>query len=258
MRNWAALVLSTLALTIALIGTPATDAAVHAVRLALFAKNAGEVNGIKASRTPKAGRLVPLNASQKLPASVVPRVDAASVNGILASQPPVPGMLVPLGTDGRFDPSVIPTIAARVSSVTDQAVPLSAPGANTPETSVVFNHVTFDSDHLYNPSAPDGLTIPVPGIYLVTATVRWASAPLDQFLGDRVVRLIADNNHGGNEIADAQADPPSGPAQTITSVYAFAAGDRVRVQVGSSTDTRLTTNNGDIPSLAVVWLAPVA
>ena len=50
--------------------TPAGGAARHAV--ATFALNAGAVNGIKASRTPKAGRLVPLGRNAKLPASVVP------------------------------------------------------------------------------------------------------------------------------------------------------------------------------------------
>ncbi len=42
--------------------------------IAAFASNAGAVNGIKASRTPKPGRLVPLGRNAKLPASVVPTV----------------------------------------------------------------------------------------------------------------------------------------------------------------------------------------
>ncbi len=37
-----------------------------------FARNAGAVNGIKASRTPKPGRLVPLGRNAKLPAAVLP------------------------------------------------------------------------------------------------------------------------------------------------------------------------------------------
>ena len=37
-----------------------------------FARNAGAVNGIKASRTPKPGRLVPLGRNAKLPAVVLP------------------------------------------------------------------------------------------------------------------------------------------------------------------------------------------
>jgi hypothetical protein len=46
------------------------EAARHAV--SSFARNAGAVNGIKASRTPKPGRLVPLGRNAKLPAAVLP------------------------------------------------------------------------------------------------------------------------------------------------------------------------------------------
>jgi hypothetical protein len=50
--------------------SPAGNAARRAV--AAFAQNAGAVNGIKASRTPRPGRLVPLGRNAKLPASVLP------------------------------------------------------------------------------------------------------------------------------------------------------------------------------------------
>jgi hypothetical protein len=53
-----------------LTASPAGGAARRSI--AAFAKNAGAVNGIKASRTPKPGRLVPLGRNAKLPASVVP------------------------------------------------------------------------------------------------------------------------------------------------------------------------------------------
>lgn len=42
------------------------------VRVALFAKNAGMVNGISASKTPRGGHLVPLKRNGKLPDSVLP------------------------------------------------------------------------------------------------------------------------------------------------------------------------------------------
>ena len=50
--------------------SPAGQAARRTV--AAFAHNAGAVNGIKASRAPKPGRLVPLGRNAKLPASVLP------------------------------------------------------------------------------------------------------------------------------------------------------------------------------------------
>jgi hypothetical protein len=56
--------------TTALAATPAGTATEGSV--ARFALNAGAVNGIKAARAPRAGRLVPLGPNAKLPASVVP------------------------------------------------------------------------------------------------------------------------------------------------------------------------------------------
>jgi hypothetical protein len=68
-------VLSAAALLIAVLGTgPHAIAAITGgtVRLALFAKNAGKVGGLGVSKTPKAGKLLPLGKNGKFPASVVP------------------------------------------------------------------------------------------------------------------------------------------------------------------------------------------
>jgi len=76
--------------------TPAGGAARRAV--ATFALNAGAVNGIKASRTPKAGRLVPLGRNAKLPASVVPTQRGA--RGLAGPQGPAG----PTGAQGPAGP----------------------------------------------------------------------------------------------------------------------------------------------------------
>src|SRR3954465_12992427 len=47
---------------------PAAEAGSQAV----FAKNAGKVNGIRASKTPKPKQLVPLDSKGKFPKSVIP------------------------------------------------------------------------------------------------------------------------------------------------------------------------------------------
>ena len=75
MKNRLPLALSAVALVVALVGTPVSEGALRVVRTALFAKNAGAVNGIKASRVPRARQLVPLNAHGHFPSSVlaVPR-----------------------------------------------------------------------------------------------------------------------------------------------------------------------------------------
>jgi hypothetical protein len=72
------LVLSATALVVALLGsTPLGEAARQAIpplakhaKTAGYATNAGAVNGIRASRLPRAGRLVPLGADGKFAASV--------------------------------------------------------------------------------------------------------------------------------------------------------------------------------------------
>jgi hypothetical protein len=71
MRKRLPLVLSVTALVVALLGsTPLGEAARDAIPL--FARNAGAVNGIKASRTPRAGYLVPLAGDGRFPQAVVP------------------------------------------------------------------------------------------------------------------------------------------------------------------------------------------
>jgi hypothetical protein len=66
-------VLSIAALTAALLGSTSVGQAFSGAsfaKRAAFAKNAGAVNGIKASRTPMPGKLVPLGTDGKFPASV--------------------------------------------------------------------------------------------------------------------------------------------------------------------------------------------
>jgi hypothetical protein len=65
------LVLSAAALVVALLGsTPLGAAAMKAVPLALFAKNADKVDGIHAATVPRPGYLVPLGQNGKFPAAV--------------------------------------------------------------------------------------------------------------------------------------------------------------------------------------------
>jgi hypothetical protein len=78
------LALSVTALLITLASfTPLGEAAGNAIpRFARFASNADKVDGIHASRTPRAGRLLPLNSARKFPASVMPPPAPAGVAGL--------------------------------------------------------------------------------------------------------------------------------------------------------------------------------
>ena len=69
MKRRLPIVLSMTALVVAVAGiTPLGEAASDAIPR--FARNADRVDGLHASRSPKAGRLLALNASRKFPASV--------------------------------------------------------------------------------------------------------------------------------------------------------------------------------------------
>jgi adhesin HecA-like repeat protein len=85
--------------------SPAGGAARRSI--ASFAANAGAVNGIKASRTPKPGRLVPLGRNAKLPTSVVPTARGArgpsGPKGPAGAQGPA-GPQGPAGATGAAGP----------------------------------------------------------------------------------------------------------------------------------------------------------
>ena len=109
-----------LALT-ALSAGPAGGAARRSI--AAFATNAGAVNGIKASRTPKPGRLVPLGRNSKLPASVVPSQRGA--RGLTGPQGPVG----PQGPAGFRGPAGPPGAAGPGAAKVSYDVPANTPVA---------------------------------------------------------------------------------------------------------------------------------
>jgi hypothetical protein len=94
------IVSGTALLLVLLAASPAGGAARRSI--AAFAHNAGAVNGIKASRTPKPGRLVPLGKNAKLPSSVVPTVRGA--RGLPGPQGQV-GPAGPHGPQGATGPA---------------------------------------------------------------------------------------------------------------------------------------------------------
>jgi hypothetical protein len=87
-------------LLVLLAASPAGGAAGRSI--VAFARNAGAVNGVKAARTPKPGRLVPLGRNAKLPGSVVPTVRGPQ--GLQGPQGPV-GPVGPQGLQGATGPT---------------------------------------------------------------------------------------------------------------------------------------------------------
>ena len=109
-KHRAAIALSMTALVVAVLGqTSIGNAAVGAVRVALFAENAAKVNGIQASRKPMPGRLVPLNARGKLPSSVLPNSPRGYTHTLIVSPDPADpvqaGRMLREVVSGIADPS---------------------------------------------------------------------------------------------------------------------------------------------------------
>jgi hypothetical protein len=109
--------------------------------VASFAKNAGAVNGIKASRKPTAGRLLPLGKNGKFPAAVVPVARGArGADGA----PGAPGPEGPVGPAGPPGPAgdagpvgpAGPVGAVGPPGPSAQRVNLDVP-ANTAETEIL-------------------------------------------------------------------------------------------------------------------------
>jgi hypothetical protein len=241
MKGRLSLGLSAVALVVALLSNGMlVDASTGVVRHALFADRA---NAARHASTADTARLAQRAKT------------ATAVAGIHASRNPVAGQLVPLGNDRQFPESVLPldstnkapNIAARIWSSATQAIP-SAGGPGT-ETYLHFDRIAFDTAGLFNASAPDRLTVPVTGVYLVSVTVDWAHPTVAP--GELVVRLVA----GGKVIASEQVNPAFNPSQSVTAVERLLAGDTVQV-IAATHDAGTVITDDESPSLSVVWLAP--
>ena len=105
MKNRLPIALSLAALTVALLGvTSVGEAAGNAVRAA-FAKNSDAVDGISASRTPKANHLLALGRNGQFPLRVIPRDIQVAIDNAGPQGPPGPqGPRGPEGAAGPMGP----------------------------------------------------------------------------------------------------------------------------------------------------------
>jgi hypothetical protein len=109
---------ATLIATIALVlaAAPVGDAASGWVKRALYARNAGTVDGLRASRTPHKGRLIALPKSGRLPRSILP----ASLRGPAGP----PGAA---GADGSGGSAVVSNAVSAVTLVATQTGVVTLP-----------------------------------------------------------------------------------------------------------------------------------
>jgi hypothetical protein len=102
MRRHLPVVLALAAVVVGVLGwTPLGEAAGGAVRVALFARNSDKVDGIGASRKPRANQLLPLGRNGKFPLKVIPAGTQVTLQG-----PPGPrGDRGPQGPAGATGPA---------------------------------------------------------------------------------------------------------------------------------------------------------
>lgn len=108
---------------------------------------------------------------------------------------------------------------------TAQAVPDVNPTAVTSWTSVLYN----DGGGTYTP-ATGQYTVPVSGLYSVSATIYWTSFTTTLGYGVAIIRNSSEqvvNTFGGSNSAQSA----NGTVQHVSSVYKLTAGDTVRVSV---------------------------
>lgn len=214
---------------VALAATPVGDAATKVVRRALFAQNAGAVNGIKASKHPMAGRLLPLGSTGLFPASVLPLDSTSKAPRIAAVvHGPRAGFTVPAGQSF--------------------AIPFSVDLGGV------------DTDHLYDPAQPTRLTAPVDGFYLLMAGVGWGgdNDPLAVRGTVRGAVLLVNGTQTvvGDQVAVSQAHT----AQQFSGLVSLKKGDYVQVVAFHDSPNSVTVPAWPATgsSLSMIWLAPPA
>lgn len=105
-----ATIIATLALVLAVV--PVGQAAGGWVKRALYARNAGSVDGISASRVPHKGKLIALPATGRLPASILP----SSIRGARGPAGPAGAD----GSDGSGGSALVATAGSAVNVGTAQ------------------------------------------------------------------------------------------------------------------------------------------
>jgi hypothetical protein len=142
---------------------------------------------------------------------------------------------------------------ASVSSTASETIP------NTTQQVLTFNTENRDEGGLYSAGAPDRLTAPIAGKYLIIATVTWEAGTV----GHRQLQL----NVNGSVMILAwtlgapSADSTYGLTQTVEKVYQLNAGDYVQAKAwqNSGGSSAVVAYNGLTvlsPVFSMDWIGP--
>jgi len=136
--------------------------------------------------------------------------------------------------------------AAEIDTGGDQAIP------NATVTKLTFAGVTYDTGNMFNAANPTRITVPIAGIYNVTAAVKWRAGA-----GQHRFATIRKNGVAHDE-AISQVAPVLASGQFTSQVVAgqlkLAAGDFLELFVFQDSGASLNTVNG--LTTQVVWMNP--
>lgn len=143
--------------------------------------------------------------------------------------------------------SDLQTISARVRRSTNQTI------NDSTFTAVSFDTVIYDNGGLWDSSIPTKLTAPISGVYMLTASVEWAS----NTSGDRNTYIVTSTTTPAIDLRRAAA---GGTVQvTIAGLASLSEGEAAELYGWQNRGGTLNINTqvDYSPVLAMHWLGPV-
>jgi hypothetical protein len=183
-----------------------------------------------------------------------------------------PGRGIQIGSEGIKDGAITAIkIAPGADSIQNGSITTlkfaSLPGAKVYKSSVttlangIETTLTFDSEHFDNSNLHDTgvntnrLTIPAPGIYMITSSIQTNATPLTGIL-----RLAFYKNGIVDSLARSSMSP-NAVSHTLTSFVKLVAGDYVVARVLNTTGASVnilagTAGSESLNDFGAVWLTP--
>ena len=270
LRPTPAMVVACIALTVALGGT--SVAAINAlpknsVGAKQLKKNAvtgvkikaSAVTGAKVANNSLTGADVNEASLAKVPAAAT--ADTAAPSGaaggdLAGSTYPNPTIAAGAVTPAKW--GTIPQARAAKIVGNNQAIASS----NGVFTAVTWDNVSYDTAGMFSAAAPDHLTAPAAGVYVITGGVRWSANPSGfRFAGICLNQDAASCSINENVAVSEYAtndDPAIGnlklTQQSVSTQVKLAAGDTIRLIVTQDSGAVLTVDGYAATYLAMSWI----